>query len=573
MSEAVNVSYFKLGDYTYQYQDAATQADLSNYVEKEAGKGLSSNDYSTEEKNKLAGIAVGATANIIDDHLSDLETATNAVQNKVITTELNRIKNDKVSKSDYATGSNAGVIKVGTGLFMDTDNFLNVNVNPYTLPIASNEILGGIKVGEGLSIDSETGVLSANGDGYDLPPATANTLGGIKVGQNLSITQDGTLSANASSSVNELDDLTDVTLTSPADGQVLVYDGTNDVWINSSVSIAEGIDDLDDVLLTNLTNGQILVYDGTAQKWKNEDLTAIPTDLEDLTDVTIISPSNGQILKYDSTNNIWFNDDNNGGVEAIELTQAQYDVLTSAQKNDPTKVYFIIDGDSEGLYLNELEDVILSNVENGQILIYDSTNEVWVNSTSLVENINDLSDVNITSASNSQILKYNSTSGKWENGTEYSYTLPIATESVLGGIQIGKYFSVDQNRCLTLEHGHTSQDSLSLSTTITPSFDVSTNAARFTITISKLHQYRTDYEDYRNCLFLNPHLTITELETDLGVTANPDLCVILTVEDIQDTGNNITATGVIYNINNLNIESITLKCNSDYLGTVITEEP
>lgn len=32
---------------------------------------------------------------------------------------------------------------------------------PYVLPIASSETLGGVKVGTGLSIDSETGVLSA----------------------------------------------------------------------------------------------------------------------------------------------------------------------------------------------------------------------------------------------------------------------------------------------------------------------------------------------------------------------------------------------------------------------------
>lgn len=34
-----------------------TTVDLSNYVEKETGKGLSTNDYTTEEKNKLAGLS------------------------------------------------------------------------------------------------------------------------------------------------------------------------------------------------------------------------------------------------------------------------------------------------------------------------------------------------------------------------------------------------------------------------------------------------------------------------------------------------------------------------------------
>lgn len=37
-----------------------TTVDLTNYVEKEEGKGLSTSDYTTEEKEKLAGIAEGA---------------------------------------------------------------------------------------------------------------------------------------------------------------------------------------------------------------------------------------------------------------------------------------------------------------------------------------------------------------------------------------------------------------------------------------------------------------------------------------------------------------------------------
>lgn len=38
----------------------------TNKVDKEAGKGLSTNDYTTEEKNKLGGIATGAQVNVIE---------------------------------------------------------------------------------------------------------------------------------------------------------------------------------------------------------------------------------------------------------------------------------------------------------------------------------------------------------------------------------------------------------------------------------------------------------------------------------------------------------------------------
>ena len=40
--------------------------NLDDYVQKEAGKGLSTNDYTTAEKNKLAGVAAGAQVNVIE---------------------------------------------------------------------------------------------------------------------------------------------------------------------------------------------------------------------------------------------------------------------------------------------------------------------------------------------------------------------------------------------------------------------------------------------------------------------------------------------------------------------------
>ena len=47
--------YAKIGEEMELLDD--TTVDLSNYVQKEAGKGLSTNDYTTEEKEKLAGLS------------------------------------------------------------------------------------------------------------------------------------------------------------------------------------------------------------------------------------------------------------------------------------------------------------------------------------------------------------------------------------------------------------------------------------------------------------------------------------------------------------------------------------
>lgn len=59
---------------------------LSGKVDKETGKGLSTNDYTSAEKNKLSGIEAQANKTVVDDALSS--SSENPVQNKVINTAL-----------------------------------------------------------------------------------------------------------------------------------------------------------------------------------------------------------------------------------------------------------------------------------------------------------------------------------------------------------------------------------------------------------------------------------------------------------------------------------------------------
>ena len=67
----------------------------------------------------------------------------------------------------------------------------------YTLPTASAETKGGVKIGSGLTMTGE--VLSNNNPTpYSLPTASAETLGGVKVGSGLSIVE-GVLSATGGS--------------------------------------------------------------------------------------------------------------------------------------------------------------------------------------------------------------------------------------------------------------------------------------------------------------------------------------------------------------------------------------
>lgn len=74
---------------------------------------------------------------------------------------------------------------------------------------------------------------------------------------------------SAVETVNSLDDVGDVAITSVADNEVLAYDSTSEDWINQTAAEAglaasdhaHAVGDLSDVTLTNEADGEILVYD------------------------------------------------------------------------------------------------------------------------------------------------------------------------------------------------------------------------------------------------------------------------------------------------------------------------
>ena len=74
---------------------------LSGKVDKETGKGLSTNDYTTAEKNKLSGIEAQANKTVVDSALSS--SSENPVQNKVMKAALDAQDTAIASKADSST--------------------------------------------------------------------------------------------------------------------------------------------------------------------------------------------------------------------------------------------------------------------------------------------------------------------------------------------------------------------------------------------------------------------------------------------------------------------------------------
>lgn len=119
--------------------------------------------------------------------------------NGVLNTSLKLQSDPGIIGYFAAVPADAGhCISVSPGFkFPDGSILTSTNNLSFTLPIASESVLGGIKVGANLSINSSTGVLSATAT---LTTATTSTLGGIVVGDYLSINSStGVLSVNTAS--------------------------------------------------------------------------------------------------------------------------------------------------------------------------------------------------------------------------------------------------------------------------------------------------------------------------------------------------------------------------------------
>lgn len=160
-------TYKYLDDNGLIYYHSKVKTLLNNKVDKVNGKGLSTNDYTTTEKNKLEGIAAGAEVNqnafsnvklgtspLVLSATSKTDTFTIAggtgiqlsgdTANKKVTiscdaevpTKTSDLTNDSgfVTNTDYATGSTGGVVKVESSyaLQMNSNGTFYANNLTYT---------------------------------------------------------------------------------------------------------------------------------------------------------------------------------------------------------------------------------------------------------------------------------------------------------------------------------------------------------------------------------------------------------------------------------------------------------
>lgn len=113
---------------------------------------------------------------------------------------------------------------------------------------------------------------------------------------------------------------------------------------------------LDDVDITTPTNGQALVYNATSLKWENQTISTV-TALANLTDVLLTSPADGQTLLYDSANAKWYN-------SALKTINGQ-SLLGSGDIS--------VGGGASGNYLPLTGGTLLNNTQRDSILTINNS--------------------------------------------------------------------------------------------------------------------------------------------------------------------------------------------------------
>lgn len=153
---------------TLQYFGEKFLENLDSRYGYEEGKVLSSNDFTTTEKNKLAGIASGATAVTVDSALST--TSTNPVQNKVINSALagkvDTVSGKGLSTNDYTTADKNKLSGISTGAQANVIETVKVNGTALTVTSKAVDVTVPTQLSE---LTNDAGYIT----GADIPEGAA----------------------------------------------------------------------------------------------------------------------------------------------------------------------------------------------------------------------------------------------------------------------------------------------------------------------------------------------------------------------------------------------------------------
>lgn len=246
-----------------------------------------------------------------------------------------------------ATASVLGGVKIGSNVAVESDGTISV-------PVASDTTAGVIKVGEGLTITD--GVLSADGSSYVLPQATKTTLGGVYVDDALSTNsmnpvQNKVVALAVNQLDSDIDSLSDTV--GNIDDDLLALEGTvND--LGSTVTSIDGQVTTNTGNIANINtsigtiNNTIGTLSGTVTSQGNaiDDLTGNLTGL--------MYAYNATILPNETDNGTWSDGqvriNQRGKVGALTCTLKGTASALTIPANDEVVVATIPDSDNYPMY-------------------------------------------------------------------------------------------------------------------------------------------------------------------------------------------------------------------------------
>ena len=214
--------------------------------------------------------------------------------------------------------------------------------------------------------------------------------------------------AGGTGGATALNGLSDVTIVSRQEGQILKVNASGD-FVNDDEATATTVDGtakqiiantsgttttlssaLGDVVLTNVADKDVLEYNSTTSQFENKALAnGLVEDLNDLSDVTITNPQPGQILKREG--NVFINTSETPQTAVVGTAKQ---IITNVSGNTVT-------------ISSALGNVNIAGVKNQDVLEYDAANSEFVVKTlpsGLAERLEDLEDVEIIGDADDKIL-------------------------------------------------------------------------------------------------------------------------------------------------------------------------
>lgn len=217
----------------------------------------------------------------------------------------------------------------------------------------------------------------------------------------------------------------------------------------SLVAGENNLGDLDDVTISSVSNGQALVYDGTNSVWKNQSISTGDT----VTGKTVTLGTTGAaVIQINGTDagSVSLPSGTTSSVGVVQLTNStsSTSTTTAATPNSVKSAYDLAAGAIPKSTGTTAGDIIyftgastptrLAKGTAGQVLTMNSgaTAPEWQTPSTGATTLSGLTDTTISSPSNGQVLTYDNNTSKWINSA-----VPTEIPSQTG--QSGKYLTTN----------------------------------------------------------------------------------------------------------------------------------